>query len=365
MGFWDKIFGEFIDVIEWIDDSSDTMVYRFPRYGNEIKYGAKLTVREAQVAVFVNEGRMADVFQPGMYALETNNLPVLSTLQNWPHGFQSPFKAEVYFFNTKRFLDLKWGTRNPLMLRDPEFGPVRLRAFGTYAIRIADVTVFLREVVGTDGRFTTNEITGQLRNLIVARFAEILGESGIPILDLAANYDDLSRFITNRISGEFKEYGLEITRLLVENISLPDEVEAALDKRTSMGIVKNLRDYASFQAAEAMTRAAANPGGGAAEGMGIGMGMAMGQQISRNMERHDPPAEPPPLPETAAWYVARDNQQTGPFPLAAIETQIRQGQVTPTTLVWTKGMAEWQQAARVSRLQPLFASTPPPLPDAS
>ena len=226
------------------------MVHRFQRHGNEIKYGAKLTVRESQVAVFINEGRLADVFQPGMYELEVANLPILSTLENWQHGFESPFKAEVYFVNTKRFTDLKWGTKNPLMLRDKEFGALRLRAFGSYVLRIADAAVFIKEISGTDGNFTTDEVTDQLRNIIVSRFVDILGESGIPVLDLAANYDDLGAFLTNKVKPQFTVYGLELTLLLVENISLPPEVEKALDKRTSMGVIGNLKDYAQFQAAD-------------------------------------------------------------------------------------------------------------------
>jgi hypothetical protein len=218
MALMDKIFGEFVDVIEWTDDTQDTMVYRFERYGNEIKYGAMLTVRESQAAVLVNEGELADVFKPGMYELSTANLPILSTLQNWQRGFESPFKAEVYFFNTKRFTDLKWGTKNPIIARDPEFGPVRLRAFGTYEIRIADPAEFLREIAGTDGRFTTDEITNQLRNLIVSRFATVVASSGIPILDLAANYEQLGQFVTGRIAPEFANYGLELNKLLVENV---------------------------------------------------------------------------------------------------------------------------------------------------
>ena len=174
MGLWDKLMGEFVDVIEWTDDSNDTMVYRFERHGNEIKYGAKLTVRESQVAVFVNEGQIADVLGPGLYQLETQNLPLLSTLQHWDHGFSSPFKAEVYFFNTKQFVNLKWGTRNPIMVRDPEFNAVRLRAFGTYAVRIADAKKFIQEIMGTDGHFTVDEISDQLRNLIVTRFSIVL-----------------------------------------------------------------------------------------------------------------------------------------------------------------------------------------------
>ena len=185
MGLFSRLFSEFIDVIEWTDDSSDTMVYRFERYGNEIKYGAKLIVRESQVAVFVNEGEVADVLSPGTYALETKNLPVLTTLQYWDHGFNSPFKAEVYFINTRRFTDLKWGTKQPLMIRDAEFGGMRIRAFGTYSVRVTDATRFIREIAGTEGVFTTDEISNQLRNLITSRFATIVGSTNVPVLDLS------------------------------------------------------------------------------------------------------------------------------------------------------------------------------------
>ena len=368
MGFWDKIFGEFIDVIEWVDDSNDTMVYRFQRYGNEIKYGARLTVRESQLAVFVNEGEIADILKPGMYELETENLPILSTLQNWPHGFQSPFKAEVYFFNTKRFLDLKWGTKNPIMLRDEEFGPVRLRAFGTYAVKVTSPVTFLKEVVGTDGRFTTDEITNQLRNLIVSRFADILGESKIPALDLAANYDDLSTFVTNRIGDEFKDYGLKITKLLVENISLPPEVEKALDKRTSMGIVKNLRRYSEFQAAEAMGAAAANPGSSASEGIGLGIGLAMGKKMGETLDTGAGNGEtktnvPPAIPSERTYYVASEGHQTGPFTIREVGSKIRRSDLGRETLVWTQGMESWQPAGELEGLQTYFDQVPPTLPD--
>ena len=369
MGFWDKVFGEFVDVIEWIDRSNDTMVYRFERYGNEIKYGAMLTVRETQLAVLVNEGQIADVFEPGLYRLETNNLPNLSTLQGWPHGFESPFKAEVYFFNTRRFTDLKWGTKNPLMLRDKEFGPVRLRAFGTYAIRVEDPVVFLKEVVGTDGHFTTDEITNQLRNLIVSRFANILGESEIPILDLAGNYDNLSEFVTMKIQPEFLAYGLKVTKLLVENISLPPKVEEALDKRTSMGIVGDLKRYASYQAAEAMQAAATNPAGGAAEGIGMGMGFAMAQKLS---EALGSPREtqaiqqsaPPPIPGEQQYYVAVGGHQTGPFTIAEMVKKIQVGDVTRESLVWRQGIGDWTAADNVRELKERLYAIPPPLPRA-
>ncbi len=369
MGLWDKLLGEFVDVIQWLDDSNDTLVYRFERHGNEIKFGAKLTVREGQVAVFVNEGQLADTFQPGMYELKTNNLPILSTLQAWRHGFESPFKAEVYFFNTRRFTDLKWGTQNPVMLRDPEFGPIRLRAFGSYTIRIKDAPVFLREIVGTDGHFTTEEITSQLRNLIVSRFTNILGQAKIPALDLAGNYDQLGQFLQQRIAPEFAAVGLELPSLLVENISLPQEVEAALDKRSSMGIVGNLDQYTQFQAAEALRDAAAQPGGGS-EALNMGLGLTMAQRLNDALARPAQPAPqsqpapvtPPPLPSAKSYFAALNGQQAGPFPLDELQRQAQAGQLTRATLVWTQGMAQWTAASEVAELTVLFAHLPPPLP---
>jgi len=363
MGIWDKLKAELIDIIEWLDPSNDTMMYRFERYNNEIKYGAKLVVREGQAAVFVNEGKIADVFQPGTYTLETKNLPILATLQGWKYGFESPFKAEVYFCSTRRFTDLKWGTKNPIMLRDAEFGPLRLRSFGTYVVRVVDPSAFIREIVGTDAHFTADEITGQLRNLIVARFSDILGESKIPALDLAANYDELGKFITTRIQPEFSSYGLEVSAFLVENISLPEEVEKALDKRTSMGVIGDLSRFTQFQAANAMEEAAKNPGGMAAGGMGMGMGFAMAGQLGQAMAGGGAAgAAPPPLPGTVQVYAAINNQQAGPFDAATLQRMISGGQVTPQTLVWRAGMAEWLPASAVPEVAALFQATPPPLP---
>lgn len=368
MGLWGKLFGEFVDVIEWTDDSSDTMVYRFERYGNEIKYGAMLTVRESQVAILVNEGRIADLYEPGLYKLETNNMPIMTTLENWSHGFNSPFKAEVYFFSMRRFTDLKWGTKNPIMLREKEFGAVRLRAYGTYSIRIKEPNTFLNEIVGTDGHFHTEDITEQLRNLILSRFASIVGESEIPVLDLAANYDDLSEFITAKIMPEFGEYGLAITKLLVENISLPPEVEKVLDKRTSMGILGNLRDYTSFQAAEAMKAAAENPSGGASDGIGMGMGFAVAKQMADSLSPSapaDPPARssPPPVPKRTDYFIAVDGKQTGPFDIDTLKQKVTESEISQSTLIWSQPLVKWTQAGEVSELTSLFSAQPPPIPD--
>jgi len=365
MGLFDKLFGEFVDVVEWLDQSSNTMVYRFERYGNEIKYGAKLTVRESQVAILVNEGKAADFFEPGMYELQTNNMPIMTTLENWPHGFQSPFKAEVYFFNMRRFVDLKWGTKNPIMLRDVEFGAVRLRAFGSYCVRINDPLTFIKDIVGTNGHFSTEDISDQLRNLILSRFASILGESKIPVLDLAGNYDDLSEYITAKISPEFIAYGLEITKLLVENISLPPAVEEALDKRTSMGVIGNLKDYTEFQAAEAMKAAAENPSGGASEGIGMGMGFALANKMSQTFSpasNNATQSTPPPIPQQTQYFVALNGQQSGPFSLADLANQIKSGAVTRQTLIWNQALVEWTKASEVAELASYFSVMPPPLP---
>ena len=358
MGLFDKLRGELIDIVEWLDESHDTMVHRFDRMNNEIKNGAQLVVREGQVAVFIDQGKLADVFKPGMYTLETDNLPILSTLQGWKYGFNSPFKCEVYFISTRQFTDLKWGTKNPIIARDPEFGPVRLRAFGTYCVRVTGPENFIREVVGTDGSFTIEEIQEQLRNLIVSRFADILGESKMPVLDMAANYDELGKFISDRIGNDFDQYGMQVSKLLVENISLPPEVEAALDKRTSMGVLGNLNAYTQYQAATAMTDAAKNPGAGGAMGMGVGMMMAgqVGGVTAGAM------ATPPPVPGGASIFVAIDGQQTGPFDAAALKQQVQSGRLTRDTLVWKEGMAQWSPAADMPDVAKLFGAVPPPVP---
>ncbi len=370
MGIWDKLRGELIDIIEWLDDTApggdQTIVARFERYNNEIKHNAKLVVREGQAAVFVNEGQIADVFQPGTYTLDTKNLPILATLQGWKYGFESPFKAEVYFVSTIRFTDLKWGTMNPVMLRDAEFGPVRLRAYGTYALRVIDPAVFLREIVGTDIRFTTSEITEQLRNMIVARFADIIGESRIPVLDFASNYDEFGAFITTRMQPEFAVFGLEVTNLLVENISLPPAVEEALDRRTSMGVVGDLSKYTQFQTADAMKAAAENPGGMAAGGMGMGMGFAMAGQMAGAMGATGGGAAPPQVPHAPpVFHVVQNGAAAGPFAISELRKMSTDGALTRATLVWRQGMAEWRRAGDTVELAELFGSVPPPIPPAA
>jgi membrane protease subunit (stomatin/prohibitin family) len=278
MGILDRVnpFNQFIEVIEWLDDSGNTMLYRFPVADQEIKNGAKLTVRESQAAVFVFQGQIADVFPPGFYTIDGGNTPILSKLGAWKYGFNSPFKAEVYFVNTKQFTDLKWGTMNPIMMRDADFGMVRLRAYGIYSIRVKDPRAFIKEVAGTNGKFDTEDIEGQLKRTLVSGFTDGLGESKIAALDLASNYDELGVFARKKMNEDFASFGLELTKFLVENISLPPEVEAAMDKRTSMGVLGDAQRYAQFQAADAMRDAAKNPSGGAGLGAGLGAGFAVG-----------------------------------------------------------------------------------------
>jgi membrane protease subunit (stomatin/prohibitin family) len=274
----------------------------------------------------------------------------------------------VYFISTRRFTDLKWGTKKPITLRDAEFGPVRLRAFGTYVIKVSDPQVFIREIVGTDGHFTTGEITDQLRNLIVSRFADVTAESKIPMLDMAANYDELGQFVTNKIKQDFANYGLELTQMLVENISLPPAVEEALDKRSSMGVLGDLSKYTQFQAANAMEDAAQNPGGMAGGGMGMGMGFAMANQMGQAMTNQPAPGQgetPPPLPQSIKFYAVLGGRQSGPFDVPALQKHVQSGQLTRQTLVWREGMDKWTPAEQVGELKGMFDNEPPPLPPES
>jgi membrane protease subunit (stomatin/prohibitin family) len=361
MGLMDKIRGQFIDIVEWLDASRDTIVWRFPRHDNEIKMGAQLVVRESQAAVFVNEGTIADAFGPGMYTLETANLPILSDIKGWKYGFHSPFKAEVYFVNTRQFTDMKWGTQNPVIVRDPEFGPVRLRAFGAYAARVVDPSKLLRELVGTDQQFRTEEVEGYLRQMIVGRLAGALATAQVPVLDLAAHQDAIGARLAGVLTEDLASVGIAIPTFIIENISLPPEVEQALDKRSQMGIVGDLDRYTRLQAANAIADAARNPGGGAGEGLGLGLGMAVGQQMAASLNTAGAPAGPPPMPAQQQWYTGVGGQQRGPFDLAELAAQAASGALTPATLVWKSGMAQWAPAQQVPELTHVFGG-PPPLP---
>ena len=291
MGILNMIKGQLIDVIEWADPTSNTMVHKYDMNGKEIMMGAQLTVRESQVAIFVNEGQLADIFQPGRYELQTSNMPIMTALKSWKFGFNSPFKCDVYFINTKQFLDMKWGTSNPVMMRDAEFGMIRLRAFGIYSFKVSDPETFLKEVFGTAALFTVEGVEGQIKRTLVSGLSDAIAESKIPALDLAANYEELSNYAMNAINPKLAKLGLTLCTFVIENISLPEEVEKSMDKRTSMGVLGNLDQYAKYQAAEAM-REAANNGGNGMAGMGVGMGAgaAMGQMMAQAMSGAAAPA---------------------------------------------------------------------------
>lgn len=371
MGIFDFLSGEFIDVIHWVDDTRDTMVWRFEREGHEIKYGAKLTVREGQAAVFVHEGQLADVFTPGLYMLETNNMPILTTLNHWDHGFKSPFKSEIYFVNTTRYNNLKWGTKNPVICRDPEFGPVRLRAFGTYSVRVTDPARFLVEIVGTDGEFTMNEISFQIRNIIVQEFSRTIARSGIPVMDMAANTRELGHLVARDIAPQLADYGLTLPELYIENISLPPAVEAIMDKRSSMGVIGDLNEYMQFQAAEALGQ----DGAGAAAiqaGLGAGLGMQIGQIAAGPWGTRRQPAEletsrpvaiaPPPPPVEHVWHIADNGKTSGPYSKAQLGRMVASGALTRESYVWTAGQDGWLRAEDVTELAQLFTVLPPPPP---
>ncbi|MCD4535159.1 SPFH domain-containing protein [Nocardioides sp. cx-169] len=365
MSFMDKVRGQFIDIVEFLDDSRDTIVWRFPRQGNEIKNGAQLIVREGQTAVFVSEGQIADVFTPGTFELTTQNLPILSTIKGWKYGFDSPFKAEVYFVGTRQYTDLKWGTQNPFTVRDAEFGMVRLRAFGTYALRVTDAAVLLRQLVGTDPDFRTDEVSEFLRQNIVAAVTSALATANVPMLDLAANQQAISQQLVGTLSASLAEFGIALPRFVIENISVPPEVEEALDKRSQMGILGNLDQYTKFQAANALEDAANNPGA-AGQGTGMVVGMGLGQAAAGAVAgaQQAAPASPPPLPGGGGtqWYIAVNGQQAGPFAASALPAKVAAEQLSRETLVWCEAMSSWQPAGEVPELAGLFASTPPPLP---
>lgn len=292
MGLFNFVKSQFIEVIEWTDSTTDTIVYRFPVQGKEIKMGAQLTVRESQTAIFVNEGQIADVFSPGRYTLTTGNMPVLTKLKSWKYGFNSPFKAEVYFVNTKQFTNQKWGTSNPIMMRDMEFGLIRLRAFGIFSFKVKEPVTFLKEIFGTNESFDAESIAEHLRRSLVSGVSDMLGESKIPAIDLAMNYDELSNNAVTKLQPRFEKLGLGIVSLYIENISLPEEVEKVLDKRTSMGIIGDMKSYTQYQAAEAIRDAAQNTGGGiAGAGVGFGAGSAIGNVMGEAFKTMNQPQE--------------------------------------------------------------------------
>ncbi|SHI41497.1 SPFH domain-containing protein [Pseudozobellia thermophila] len=369
-----KLSHEFIDIIEWLDATNDTIVYRFERYQNEIKNNAQLVVREGQKAVFVNEGQLADVFGPGTYTLNTKNLPILTTLKGWKYGFDSPFKAEVYFVNTRLFTDEKWGTKNPFMLSDERFGLVEIRAYGTYSFRIEDAGKFVIDVVGTDGNFTNYEINEHLKSLIVTRFTDTVGEANLPIELYAANTTELSDTCQEVMKPEFARVGIELEKFYIENVSMPEELKKEIFEYSRLDKL-DMAKLSQFKAAKAMEAAAKNEGGTAGAGMGMGMGFVLAQQMGGmmnpqntqpNMAGHSPQgAVPPPMPSPVLYYYALNGQQNGPVSIDRLKELFASRTINKDSLVWKQGMDNWAALKDVDELKPFLGrNTPPPLPTA-
>lgn len=289
MGLMDFIKKQFIDVIHWTEEGDGTLAWRFPMAGMEIQYGASLTVRESQAAVFVNEGQIADVFGPGMYKLTTQTIPVLTYLKNWDKLFESPFKSDVYFFSTRQQVDQRWGTPQPITIRDKDFGAVRLRAFGNYAYHVADPKLFHQKISGTRERYTVGELDGQLRGMILQHISDAIAESGIPFLDLAANQIEFARALEKEMTPVFAGIGLALDVMTVQNVSLPEELQKILDQRIGMGMVGSdmgkFMQYQTGQAIPEMAKAAGQGGGVAGDAMGLGAGIAMGQVLAQNLQQ--------------------------------------------------------------------------------
>jgi membrane protease subunit (stomatin/prohibitin family) len=361
MGLFDKLRNEFIDIIEWVDNTHDTIVWKFPRFQNEIKMGANLTVRESQVAVFMNEGQIADVFQPGLHTLSTQNMPILTTLKGWKFGFNSPFKADVFFISTKQFIDQKWGTKNPITLNDPRFGFIELRAFGNFAFRVEDATKFIKEIAGTNTNYTTDGVAEQLRSLIVTKFTDAVGEGNLPVEKFAANLEELSKLGQAKLHDDFLTYGLNITRFLVENVSIPEELKKEIFNYSRLHAI-DIQKLAQFNTAQAIGDAAKNQGvAGAGVGMGVGFGMGnmMTNMMQSNMQQGGAVPPPPPI---GVFHVVLNNAQAGPFNLEQLQTMVSGGQITRHTMVWKAGMANWAAAESQPELTLLFANVPPPPP---
>lgn len=292
MALMDFIKKQFIDVIHWTEDSDGGLAYRYPMQDFEIQTGAQLTVRDSQMAVFVNEGRVADVFGPGRYVLNTQTLPVLTNLMNWDKLFDSPFKSDVYFFSTRLQLDRKWGTPNPVTIRDKDFGIIRMRAFGIYSYKLADPGKFYKEISGTREIYTVDDLDGQLRNLVVAGMSDLFGESGVPFVDMASNQIEFAAKLKSALESVFDRYGLALDSFAVQNISLPEELQKILDTKIGMNMIGDMGRYTQYQVANSIPLAAQNEGGMAGIGAGLGAGMTIGQGMAQSMAQAMQPVQP-------------------------------------------------------------------------
>jgi len=314
MGFFTRNLA--LKILEWQDDTKDTIVYKFPMDGRKIFYGSKLTVRESQAAVFLNKGEIADVFEPGMYSLKTSTLPILSNLLGWPYGFKSPFFADVYFVNTKQFTSQKWGTTNPITMRDKEFGTIRIRAYGAYAFKVTDPALFLKEIFGSASSFSTDDITDYLRSMLISAISDTIAESKISALDLACNLIEFNKMVVNSVKTHFDPIGITITNCVIENISFPEAVEKAIDTRSSLGVIGDHMDsLIKYNSAEAIKDAAKNPG---VSGLGtqVGTGMALGEILRDSLssaKNSSSSTSTPAKPTKTCPKCGAANRQTAKF----------------------------------------------------
>lgn len=333
----DYFKGQFLEIIEWTDDSRDTLTFRYPDEDKEIKNGAQLVVRESQVAQFVYQGQFGDTFGPGTHTLTTDNIPILSTLKGWKYGLHSPFKADVYYLNTRLFTGNKWGTSNPIMMRDADFGIVRVRAYGTYDFHISDPKLFLKEVAGSDSHLRLDSFSDTMRSRIVSIFSDALATAKVPVLDLATRYSDLGQALLPLINPQVtSKYGIEITSFVLENASVPPEVEAAIDKRSSMGAIGNLNDYVKFQMAQGMGQ-----GNSAANAPAeMAMGFAMAQQMINQGGLAG--GSPPPMPGSPA-AAPSPAPPTAPVPAPVANPDI----LTPAQVAQTLGVSEQDVIASI------------------
>lgn len=373
MGIMDMIRNELIEIIEWLDADRSTLAWRFPRVDNEIKNGAELIVREGQEAVFVYRGAMADRYGPGNHKLVSENMPILGTLQGWKHGFNSPFRSEVYYIST-RPAEVRWGTPQPITVRDPDFRMIQVRANGLCMIKVADPEIFLKEIIGTESSIEVEEITEILRRVIAQAFQDMIVESKLGAIDLQGQGRELAGTLTQYVQERVDdEYGLEILSIDL-TISLPEEVQQAINKGAARGAevagtmhqIGDMNTYGQFAQAEAMQAAANNPGGsgGMGEAMGMGMGLAMANQMAGGMGGGQAAAPPPPA--SAAFHVDNGNGQTsGPFSPAQLQAGAANGQINAQTLVWNQALGNWTPAGQVPALASIFAAPPPPPPSAA
>jgi membrane protease subunit (stomatin/prohibitin family) len=387
MSLWGKVSSELVDIIEYVSNDQDVLVYRFPRYQNQIKYGAKLIVREGQGAIFVNEGKLADVFTPGTHTLETGNLPVLSTLAGWKYGFNSPFKAEVYFYTTRTLIDQQWGTQQPITVELPKYGLGEVRAYGQASYKITDAAAFFRQIVGTSGFLCGAELLNYLRGVIVSQFSEALTLSHPTVEQLVGSLSAIDEVTQKDINAKIEPLGFQLTQFLIENLSLPQKLKDEIFEYSRLNNI-DLNKLTQLKTAKAIEEVAQNPnaaGGMAGLGVQMGVGMAAAQSMMQAFQQmginrgataftqlpamvNGAPVNlngmPPPLPSVAmaTFHVAIDGQAQGPLDAEALHAMVEQGKMTAATLVWQPGMAGWQAAANVPALTPFFQQQPPPLP---